>query len=78
MLFYFIANIFAWFSINLQFMSEWWKGKDVLSAALFSFPVMFLYILATKEVVKETGLLWSSKLVWFGVSNVGLDSFELT
>lgn len=70
MLFYFIANIFAWFSINLQFMSDWWKGKDVLSAALFSFPVMFLYILATKEIVEETGLLWSSKLIGFGVSNV--------
>ena len=70
MLFYFIANIFAWFSINLQFMTDWWKGKEVLSAALFSFPVMYLYILATKEIVRETGLLWSSKLIGFGVSNV--------
>lgn len=70
MLFYFIANIFAWFSINLQFMTDWWKGKEVLSAALFSFPVIYLYILATREIVRETGLLWSSKLIGFGVSNV--------
>ena len=70
MLFYFIANIFAWFSINLQFMSDWWKGKEVLSAALFSFPVMFLYIIATREVMKETNLLWTSKLLGFGVGNI--------
>ena len=78
MLFYFIANIFAWFSINLQFMNDWWKGKEILSAALFSFPVMFLYILATKEIVRETGLLWSSKLIGFGVSNVVFAFFTWT
>ena len=78
MLFYFIANIFAWFSINLQFMSDWWKGKEVLSAVLFSFPVMYLYILATKEIVEETGLLWSSKLIGFGVSNTVFAFFTWT
>lgn len=78
MLFYFIANIFAWFSINLQFMSDWWKGKEALSAALFSFPVMFLYILATREIVRETGLLWSSKLIGFGVSNMVFAFFTWT
>ena len=78
MLFYFIANIFAWFSINLQFMSEWWRGKEVLSAALFSFPVIYFYIRATKEIVEETGLLWSSKLVGFGVSNVVFAFFTWT
>ena len=70
MLFYLIANIFAWFSINLQFISGWWKGKEVLSAAIFSFPIIYLYILATKEIMKETNLLWTSKLVGFGVGNV--------
>ena len=78
MIYYFIANIFAWFSINLQFLSDWWKDKEVLSAVLFSFPVMFLYILATKEVVRETGLLWSSKLIGFGVSNVVFAFFTWT
>ena len=78
MLFYFIANIFAWFSINLQFMYDWWKGKEVLSAALFSFPVIYLYILATKEIVRETGLLWSSKLIGFGVSNMVFAFFTWT
>ena len=70
MLFYLIANIFAWFSINLQFISDWWKGKEVLSAAIFSFPIIYLYILATKEIMKETNLLWTSKIVGFGVGNV--------
>ena len=51
-------------------MTDWWKGKEILSAALFSFPVMFLYIIATREIVKETGLLWSSKLIGYGVSNI--------
>ncbi len=69
-IFYFIANVFAWFSINLQFMSDWWKGKEVLSAAIFSFPIIYLYIIATKEVMKETNLLWTSKLLGFGVGNV--------
>ena len=78
MIFYFIANIFAWFSINLQFMYDSWKGKEALSALLFSFPVMYLYILATKEIVKETGLLWSSKLIGFGVSNIVFAFFTWT
>ena len=69
MLFYFIANIFAWFSINLQFVNDWWKDKEILSAALFSFPVMYLYILGTRSVMQETGLLWTSKLIGYGVSN---------
>ena len=77
-IFYFIANIFAWFSINLQFMYDWWKDKEVLSAVLFSFPVMYLYILATKEIMRETGLLWSSKLIGFGVSNVVFAFFTWT
>ncbi len=78
MIFYFIANIFAWFSINLQFVDDWWKDKEVLSAALFSFPVMFLYILGTKAVVEETGLLWTSKLLGFGVSNIVFAFFTWT
>tara|TARA_R100001510_G_C7652756_1_gene210688 strand:+ start:1837 stop:2166 length:330 start_codon:yes stop_codon:yes gene_type:complete len=78
MLFYFIANIIAWFGINLQFMNDWWTDKEVLSAAIFSFPVMFLYTLATKEIVNETGLLWSSKLIGFGVSNVVFAFFTWT
>jgi len=39
---------------------------------------MFLYILATKEIVEETGLLWSSKLIGFGVSNVVFAFFSLS
>ena len=78
MIFYFIANIFAWFSINLQFMYDWWKGREILSAAIFSFPVIYLYILATREIVNETGLLWTSKLVGFGVSNIVFAFFTWT
>ena len=70
LIFYFIANIFAWFSINLQFISDWWKGREVLSACIFSFPIIFLYIIATKEIMKETSLLWTSKLIGFGVGNI--------
>lgn len=59
-------------------MSDWWKGKEILSAALFSFPVMYLYISATREIVNETGMLWSSKLIGFGVSNVVFAFFTWT
>jgi hypothetical protein len=65
-----IGNVLAWFQFNSQFVWEFWKDKPILSNIIFSIPMGFCFWYAIKNIVEDTGELWSSKLIGFGVSNV--------
>jgi len=69
-LFFIIGNILAWFQFNSQFVWEWWKDKPILPNVIFAIPMGLCFWYAVKYIVEDTGLLWTSKLVGFGVSNV--------
>ena len=69
-LFFIIGNILAWFQFNSQFVWGWWKDKPILPNVIFAIPMGLCFWYAVKYIVEDTGLLWTSKLVGFGVSNV--------
>lgn len=69
-LFFLVGNIFAWFQFNSQFVWEWWRDKALLSNLLFAIPMGICFWYAIRHIVDATGLLWSSKLIGFGVGNV--------
>ena len=64
-----IGNILAWFHFNSQFVWDWLKDKPIFSSFVFAIPVGICFWYATKHIFTETGELWSTKLVGFGVSN---------
>ena len=65
-----IGNILAWFQFNSQFVWEWWKHRPILSNAIFAIPMGLCFWYAIRYVVKDSGELWSSKLIGFGASNI--------
>tara|TARA_R100000664_G_scaffold34166_1_gene54560 strand:+ start:1816 stop:2160 length:345 start_codon:yes stop_codon:yes gene_type:complete len=68
--FFTLGNILAFFQFNAQFIWPWFKDKPLLTNAIFAIPMGMCFWYAVKHIVGETGLLWTSKLVGFGVSNV--------
>ena len=69
-LFFVIGNILAWFQFNSQFVWDWWKDKPVLSNLIFAIPMGICFWYAIKYIMEDSELLWTSKLIGFGVSNV--------
>ena len=65
-----VGNILAWFQFNSQFVWDWWKDRPFLSNVIFAIPMGLCFWYAIKYIVEDTGLLWTSKLIGFGVSNV--------
>ena len=67
-LYFLLGNIIAWFQFNSQFVWEWWQDKPITTNLIFAVPMGICFWLAAKSIVGETGQLWSSKLIGFGVS----------
>tara|TARA_B100000131_G_scaffold224532_1_gene216130 strand:- start:10 stop:345 length:336 start_codon:yes stop_codon:yes gene_type:complete len=65
-----LGNVLAWFQFNSQFVWPWWSTRPLLSNAIFAIPMGICFWYAIRHIVDATGLLWSSKLIGFGVSNL--------
>ena len=68
--FFVVANILAWFQFNSQFVWDWWKDKPLISNLIFAIPMGFCFWYAIKNIVENSGQLWTSKLIGFGVGNI--------
>lgn len=68
-LFFLVGNIIAWFQFNSQFVWEALEDKPVLTNVFLATPMGICFWYAIKNIVAETGELWTSKLIGFGVSN---------
>jgi|ETNvirenome_6_85_1030632.scaffolds.fasta_scaffold49800_2 hypothetical protein len=62
-----VGNIFTWFQINLQFMSNWWSERPIFTILLFSPCGAFFYYGWRFLVQHFDGSLWPPRLVSFGV-----------
>ena len=69
-LFFIVGNILAWFQFNSQFVWKWWENKPILTNLIFAFPMGLCFWYAVKYIVEDSGALWTSKLIGFGVSNL--------
>tara|TARA_R110000751_G_scaffold266072_3_gene365127 strand:+ start:135 stop:470 length:336 start_codon:yes stop_codon:yes gene_type:complete len=69
-LFFIVGNLIAWFQFNSQFVWSWWADKPLLSNLIFAIPMGVCFWHAIRHIVQDTGEMWPSKLIGFGVSNV--------
>ena len=69
-LFFVAGNVLAWFQYNSQFVWEWWEDRPLLSNFIFAIPMGICFWYAAKYIVEDTGYLWSSKLIGFGIGNI--------
>lgn len=61
--------ISAWYGTNLQFVSDWWKERPLLTISLFAFPTSFMAYWGTKYTYLALGeSLWGVRLLAYGLS----------
>jgi|TARA_R110000851_G_scaffold332415_2_gene508616 hypothetical protein len=65
-----IANVLAWFQFNSQFVWGWFEDRPIITCAVFAFPMSIVFWYAINSIMLETGQLWTTKLVGFGVGNI--------
>ena len=65
----FIAcHVFAWFGNSLQFVSEWWRDRPILTILLFSMPIGFSAYYGMRFTYEGMGTLWSARFVGYATS----------
>ena len=64
------GNILAWFQFNSQFVWDSWRDRALLSNFIFAIPMGICFWYAVKYIVEDTGQLWTSKLIGFGIGNI--------
>ena len=64
-----LAHILSWLQLNMQFISEWWQGKGMLSVIVFGTPCGLLFWYgwgtATESLDKS---VWGARFLSFGLS----------
>lgn len=69
-LIFILGQTLAWFNLNLQFMSDWWKERPVFTILVFSFPIGVMFLYGTKWVVEDAGYYWASRIIGFSIGTV--------
>lgn len=73
-LLFLVGQIFGWFSLNAQFISEWWKGKSLTSALILGVPTSICFWYAYRAIVDTTGSAWTARFIG---SSTGLIIFPI-
>ena len=69
-----MGQVVGWFSMNIQFLSEWWKGKPLMTAFVLGVPTSILFWYAYRAIVNETGSAWTARFIG---SSTGLIVFPI-
>lgn len=70
-----LGQTLIWFQTNGQFVNKWAKEHPFWMACIFSIPISYSFIHATRLVVEHyEGLLWPGRLIGFAC---GMVSFYL-
>lgn len=65
----FIAgNVLGWYASNLQFVSEFWKGKMILPILVFGVPSMICFWLGSKYAMSSVQELWTVRFLGAALS----------
>ena len=63
-----VGHVLAWYTHNLQFVSDFWKNRPILSNVLFGLPCGLIFWYGTKYIMIETEELWTSRFIAFSLS----------
>ncbi len=58
-----VAQTIAWFQLNSQFLSEWWKDRFILVAFIFGVPTSLFFWHAWKFAAEEFNSVWSARFI---------------
>jgi hypothetical protein len=68
-LIYILGSIFAFFQLNLQFINEAYKDKQIYLIFLTSYPISYAYYYSWTHFVNASGgSAWSARFIFFGLS----------
>lgn len=67
-MFFLLGNVMGWYASNLQFVSEYWKGKMLLSIVLFGLPSMMCFWMGSKYAMLAVPQLWTIRFIGAVVS----------
>ena len=74
-LLFFFGQTLIWYQTNGQFINKWAKEHPFLMACIFSVPISYAFIIATKYVVGYfDGELWPGRFIGFAT---GMISFAI-
>ena len=74
-LLFFFGQTLIWYQTNGQFINKWAKEHPFLMACIFSVPISYAFIIATKYVVGYfDGQLWPGRFIGFAT---GIMSFAI-
>ena len=71
---FFAGQVFGWFQVNSQLMSDYWKTRPLMSAILFGIPASIFFWYAWKFIAAETSSAWSARFIG---STTGLIVFPI-
>jgi hypothetical protein len=64
-----LAHILSWLQLNMQFISEWWEGKGLLSVIIFGIPCGLLFWYAWGITTVSLGKsAWGARFLSYGLS----------
>jgi len=63
-----IGNVVGWYASNLQFVSEYWKERPLLSVLIFGIPSMMSFWHGTKFAMLAVPELWTVRFVGAALS----------
>jgi len=72
--FFIVGQIIGWFSMNSQFISEFWKERALLSAISMGIPTSVCFWYAYRIIVEATGSAWTARFIG---SSAGLIVFPI-
>ena len=71
---FFVGQILGWFHMNAQFLSDWWKGKPLMSALILGVPTSILFWYAWRLTTEATQSVWAARFIG---SSTGLVLFPV-
>lgn len=69
-----LAQLFAWFQLNSQYIWGWWRGKAFVSAVTWGIPCSMLFYYAWTTAADSMQSVWSARFIG---SSVGMVMFPI-
>lgn len=63
-----VAHSISWFSMNSQFVWEFWKNKPIVAAIMFGVPSNIVFWFASRYVREATHNTWHVRWLLFAMS----------
>ena len=57
------GHFFGWYATNIQFTSEWWASRPLLSVLVFGTPAGLCFFYGTKFCMLAIPELWSARFI---------------